>query len=310
MNTTQVNYFLMLAELQNFTTAAEHLYTSQPTLSRQIKNLEDEIGVRLFTRRNNSVWLTPAGQEFYIGLRKIYHDYGTLREKVQATEKGLSGEIRIGVLSDQLVDDTTQLALEKFHNLYPNILITFRRMDYRQIHSELLKNTIDIGLTFKHNESFDSRMGFFGEQTENSYLAVSRRIEVPKRKVLKDNDIIKIANELPFFQLSTDCYERNAMIPRDIVWEKICSGSSDNMPRRYIGEVDALPIYISTGLAFTVINATCVLRIDPLVRFYKYAGSEKIIKTCCYCKEYDSPIIKNFKDIYDSVYDPENIPQY
>lgn len=64
MRLTQLRYFQKVAQLENFTKAAEHLYISQPALSRQISQLEDELGVTLFSKNGRYVTLNPYGQLF------------------------------------------------------------------------------------------------------------------------------------------------------------------------------------------------------------------------------------------------------
>src|SRR3954462_9475497 len=67
----QLRYFIAIAEEGNFSRAAERLHVSQPPLSTQIKSLEEELGVRLLTRTNRGVALTPAGSVFYEETRTV-----------------------------------------------------------------------------------------------------------------------------------------------------------------------------------------------------------------------------------------------
>ena len=65
MDIRVLRFFLTVAREESFSRAAETLFLSQPTLSRQIKDMEDELGVRLFTRTNRNVILTPEGQRLF-----------------------------------------------------------------------------------------------------------------------------------------------------------------------------------------------------------------------------------------------------
>ena len=62
MTTQQMEYFLALAQKLNFSAVAERFFISQPTLSRQISNMEQELNAQLFIRKNNTVSLTQAGE--------------------------------------------------------------------------------------------------------------------------------------------------------------------------------------------------------------------------------------------------------
>lgn len=71
MTSRQIDYILTLAETKNFGRAAEALFTSQPTLSYQIKSVEAELGFRLFDRSGRGAFLTPAGEQFCVTLRHV-----------------------------------------------------------------------------------------------------------------------------------------------------------------------------------------------------------------------------------------------
>ncbi|MCW8905508.1 LysR family transcriptional regulator, partial [Sedimenticola sp.] len=71
MNLRDLNYIIAVAETRHFGKAAERCFVSQPTLSGQIKKLEEELGVTLFERSNRSVTVTPVGEEILHHARQI-----------------------------------------------------------------------------------------------------------------------------------------------------------------------------------------------------------------------------------------------
>ncbi len=74
MTTKQIEYILELAQALNFNRAAENLYISQPTMTYQIHAAEEEIGFKIFDRSGKGASLTPAGSQFIVSLRNIYHE--------------------------------------------------------------------------------------------------------------------------------------------------------------------------------------------------------------------------------------------
>jgi DNA-binding transcriptional LysR family regulator len=92
-------YFKTVAEELHFRNAALKLFISQPPLSRQIKELEDELGVLLFTRKNKRVNLTDAGKFFKEEVDAIFARIEQSKSVVQQIHKSQSGELKIGYIS-------------------------------------------------------------------------------------------------------------------------------------------------------------------------------------------------------------------
>ncbi len=99
MELRHVRYFLAVAEYRNFRRAAEQLHIAQPPLSRQIRQLEEDLGVTLFTRNKRRVELTKAGQAFLEEARKLIVQAGHAAQAARHAQKGESGVVRIGVAS-------------------------------------------------------------------------------------------------------------------------------------------------------------------------------------------------------------------
>jgi DNA-binding transcriptional LysR family regulator len=94
-----VRYFLAVAEHLNFSKAARQLHIAQPPLSRQIEQLEADLGVVLFLRNKRHVELTRAGQVFLDEARKLVVQAGHAAEAARHAQKGESGGVRIGIAS-------------------------------------------------------------------------------------------------------------------------------------------------------------------------------------------------------------------
>lgn len=103
MELRHLRYFLTVAEELSFTKASQKLFISQPPLSRQIKELENEIGTELFIRNNKRVELTDAGKYFK---QKIESQLQELEVTILQTKRigeNLSGEYRIGYISSNIL---------------------------------------------------------------------------------------------------------------------------------------------------------------------------------------------------------------
>ena len=97
MNLRSLEFFLTVAEENSISRAAERLHISQPTLSYQIKTLEDEMGFRIFDRKGKAVQLTPAGAQFCEALQNIRTDLQRAMEQAQNFSSKYSESISIGM---------------------------------------------------------------------------------------------------------------------------------------------------------------------------------------------------------------------
>lgn len=96
MNIKDLKYFLAVAELEHFGQAAEQCHVSQPTLSGQIKKLEEQLGITLFERTNRRVMLTESGNQIATYARRILREVDMIHEIAESSRDPLSGKFRLG----------------------------------------------------------------------------------------------------------------------------------------------------------------------------------------------------------------------
>ena len=97
MNLRDLKYLVALADLRHFGKAAEACFVSQPTLSTQIRKLEDELGVALVERAPRKVMLTAVGQDVVQRARRIVADVEQMKEAARRSRDPESGSLRLGV---------------------------------------------------------------------------------------------------------------------------------------------------------------------------------------------------------------------
>jgi DNA-binding transcriptional LysR family regulator len=91
----KIETFLCVAENLSISEAAKHLHLSQPTVSHQIKMLEQEIGTLLFTRSNTGLFMTEAGRLLMPWARRLIHDTNDLKDMMSSINEEIAGELRI-----------------------------------------------------------------------------------------------------------------------------------------------------------------------------------------------------------------------
>lgn len=104
MELRHLRYFIAVSDALNFTRAAEKMRVAQPALSKQVHDLEDEIGVDLFRRSQRGVTLTAEGKLFLDEARRIVADVDDAVKKTQALARGESGELNIGYASAPTIE--------------------------------------------------------------------------------------------------------------------------------------------------------------------------------------------------------------
>src|SRR5215468_4572797 len=96
MELRHLRYFVGVAEALSFSRAAARLNVTQPALSRQIRDLEEELGLRLFDRVGRQVRLTPQGEDLLRRSRSALANVEALRERARSLESGHAGILRLG----------------------------------------------------------------------------------------------------------------------------------------------------------------------------------------------------------------------
>lgn len=98
MKLQDLRYIIAVAETSHFGKAAERCFVSQPTLSGQIKKLEEELGVTIFERTNRSVEITPIGEEIVVHAHQIMEQADAIQQLAMTHQDPLAGPLRIGAI--------------------------------------------------------------------------------------------------------------------------------------------------------------------------------------------------------------------
>ncbi|UMB60302.1 LysR family transcriptional regulator [Lutibacter sp. A80] len=139
-----LNYFLAVAEELHFRRAADKLFISQPGLSRQIKQLEADLGVALFERNNRNVTLTKAGEYLQKEVSKHLKVLDTILNTTKRIHEGVDGNLNFGYVGSAMQHIIPNL-LVKIRNECPNIHFNLKEMDNQKQLDNLQTQEIDIG---------------------------------------------------------------------------------------------------------------------------------------------------------------------
>ena len=144
MNLRQLEYFTAVAETRSISLAARQIYVAQPSISRQIALLEEELGTRLLLRTNRGIELTEAGLSLYHQSRALLGDVRRIKDSITGASEGLRGQLNLGTLYSNLPLLTEKLRL--IHARYPDIRIYVRQGSPDELLDDLRQRRLDLVL--------------------------------------------------------------------------------------------------------------------------------------------------------------------
>lgn len=170
-----LRYLIAVAEHHSFTRAAEVLYISQPTLSQQIKQLEELLDVQLLDRSGRTVRLTAAGEIYLHHARRALGEMDAGKRAVHELQNLSRGSLRLGMTP--ITDYLAIPLLDHFNARYPGITVSTLEMPQNDMEAALAEDRVDLGIAFgnmpsigAHSDEIDTHILFM----ETLNLAVGK----------------------------------------------------------------------------------------------------------------------------------------
>jgi DNA-binding transcriptional LysR family regulator len=200
----QLRYFVAIAEEGSFSRAAQRLHVSQPPLSTQIKNLEQEIGTRLLARTNRGVTLTSPGQVFYEEIRVVLARLESVRRKTLEADRGDVGMLSVGFVS---IADYGILppALKSFRMQFPLVEVQLHELTTDAQIRELRGSRLDLGLGLAPVEEPD--LTFRGILREELVLAAPAGPSAAKDEAIDLRTLSKASFIVPPRDIAPGLYD-------------------------------------------------------------------------------------------------------
>lgn len=145
MDIRVLNYFLMVAREENITKAAQFLHITQPTLSRQLQQLEDELGVKLFRRSNHSIYLTSEGLLFRRRAQELSDLAQKAKDELSQPQEELTGEVSIGCGELKSIAELLTI-MDAFNREHPLVKFHLHSGYNNDIKEWVEQGTLDLGL--------------------------------------------------------------------------------------------------------------------------------------------------------------------
>ena len=148
MELKQIRYFVKLAEILNFTEAADKLFITQSALSVSIKQLEEEIGYQLFDRIGKKIYLTDEGTVFLDYARSALENISNGVEEINAANHVFKGRLCIGVTYS--TSSVLNACIIRYTEKYPDVQMTvMASTTVKELIDDLLSNRLDMAITYR-----------------------------------------------------------------------------------------------------------------------------------------------------------------
>jgi LysR family cyn operon transcriptional activator len=147
MELRHLRYFLSIVKIGSFTKASDELCITQPTLSHQIRQLEDQLGCELFDRSGRRVQLTNAGQIFAEYAHRAIKEVENGKAAIQEFQKLRLGSLSFGVISS-FINSLLPPVLSRFQEKYPDILLTVLELPTGELERQVREGEIAFGLAY------------------------------------------------------------------------------------------------------------------------------------------------------------------
>jgi LysR family transcriptional regulator, benzoate and cis,cis-muconate-responsive activator of ben and cat genes len=188
MELRHLRYFVAIAEALSFTKAAEHLHLAQPSLTRQIKDLEAEIEVRLIDRSGKRISLTQEGESFLLDARRLLAECAQSVQAVQRLSRGESGQLNIGYVAN-IYHDLLPATLGAFRKAYPRTALNLFDMTPAEQYRALDERQIDLGFVCFRAGSIGKELQWTCVGHDNVIVAVATGNPLAKKAKIDLKDL-------------------------------------------------------------------------------------------------------------------------
>ena len=297
MNFTRMEYFLTAADYLNFTRAAKVLHITQPSLSKQIANLEDELGVPLFDRKPRDLQLTPAGKLLYNEFNRLMPEIAAIAEKVKMMKREKNETLIIGCVESVYFGETASKIVREYCANALDVDVIIERHGFDALHNKVINGSIDIAFTFS------TQIGKLRDIKQAEVEQRRRYIIVSKEHRLAALDTIRTED------LRGETFvvygQSDAMALCDDILEEC--GMLGFFPRiRYAKTIDALLDYLELTGGVAFLDKSITESRSGKLKYYPTAIEKRFNLVCIWNKNNRNPALGKFiKYLPDGISEPE-----
>jgi DNA-binding transcriptional LysR family regulator len=193
MELRHLRYFVAVAEEEHYGRAAGRLHVAQPALSRQIQDLEEEIGFKLFDRLSRGVKISAAGKVFLEDAQRILHEVNEATARAKRVASGQSGTLRMGLIETISWHGVVPESFRRFRDLHPDAELQLHPSSSVAQIEAVRSGRLDAGFVFTI-ANLDREMAQLQVAELNLVLAAPKGHHLARSKKLRLRDL----NDAPF----------------------------------------------------------------------------------------------------------------
>ena len=291
MTIFQIKCFLEVGKYLNFTKAAESLYTSQPSITKHVLSLENELNLQLFIRTKHYVRFTPAGKMLYKEFQDILNYINIIIDKATRISLDMEGgELNIGCLEVLNTDLFLPLILKKFTERYSNINLSFESHSFKALRHNLINGKLDIVFTLSFSLADLSNLQHHSVYKAEVYIAIPRSHPLADKKNLNLSDF----KEDIFIVTSQDDS------PEGIEFiEKLCNNYGF-LPKKYIQAptLQSQILSLESSLGISILDSSLRTYKNKNIRFIKINNKDAVVNVnAVWRKDNTNPSLALFSSV-------------
>lgn len=288
MNSSQIKCFLAAAKYLNFTKAAKEVFLSQPGLSRQISTLENELGVMLFERLQNSVELSPAGELCVKYFSRWANDLDQLTDDLRRLSQNSKKRLVIGGLADHLIGKCYESALSYFWEKRPDVELRLSYYPAPQLAAALSGGDIDIAILPEHE--LENTRGISFKRTMKDRCCLVVPVTHPKANKAKPS-LLDFQDEV-FLMLENEGSDAVSL------QHKLITRTDNFKPRaiRSVPTLGTLSMLLQSGSGISALSKWHSLRDAPFLKFIEVPEIGYRVEAVAWRTDDNNPIVREFVD--------------
>lgn len=299
MKLSQIRYFIAIAEQQHFGRAADLLRIAQPALSRQMKLLEEEIGVALFDRLPRGVRLTAAGEVFLAELKPVEARIDRAVAAARAAASGAEGQFSLGLIEVAAWSGIVPQTIHAFRDAFPGVELNLLATTSGEQMAALRTGKLDASILY--NPVMEPGLTMVPLALHRLMLAVPAEMPLARCQSVRLADLAE-ASLIGF---------RRDSSPRmydEVTGALAAAGHRGGFHSEMTNESDILAL-VNSGLGMAIVNENQRLRPPPAVRFVPIADLDVRLRLCLVWPEaVPSPTRDRFIELMLSRRDQAEMP--